>query len=162
VSEARTIGPREPRIRDNAFLAFLRQKPCVACGHRPPSDPAHIRMNSEKYGKRSLGGAEKAHDFWCTPLCRRCHDQQHSMSERAFWRQLGKNPFTIAMELYRIFQTTGLSKPTTAKPKSKIKIAQRAEPWPTQRRPIQNRGFPIARSQNSASRQIARRVTGDV
>lgn len=110
-----TIGPRAPRQRDNRFLAFVRKKPCAACGKPGPSDAAHIRMASAQYGKRYTGFGEKPDDCWCVPMCRGCHRKQHSMSEPSFWRALGKDPLGIAQELYRI----GGTKPTTDKPNTK-------------------------------------------
>lgn len=103
------IAPKHPRIRDNKYLAFLRQEPCCVC-HRPaPSDAAHIRMASTVYGKRSTGMAEKPDDKWALALCRPiigikagCHKDQHSMGEAEFWRERGLNPFEIAMRLYAI------------------------------------------------------------
>lgn len=49
---------------------LCRTLPCCACGHRAPSDPAHVRS-------RGAGGHDRGN---VVPLCRRpggCHEQQH-------------------------------------------------------------------------------------
>lgn len=60
--------PRAP-ARSQAFLAFVRGKPCCACSAPAPSDPHH-------YGRRGIG--QKTDDFRTVPLCRRCHDRWHA------------------------------------------------------------------------------------
>lgn len=98
---------RQPRLRDERYLAFLRKQPCCVCKAPAPSDAAHIRMASTVYGKRATGMAEKPDDRWAVPLCRPlagfefgCHKIQHSMNEAEFWRSRGVNPFEIANCLY--------------------------------------------------------------
>ena len=102
MSDGITIGQRQPRERDPRYLAFLRKKPCCACGRPGPSDAAHIRMASAKHDKRYVGLGETPDDRWALSLCRACHRKQHSMSEATFWGALGKDPFGIALELHRI------------------------------------------------------------
>lgn len=133
MSDGITIGQRQPRQRDSRFLAFVRQKPCAACGKPGPSDAAHIRMKSDKYGKRDVGLGEKPDDCWSVPLCRSCHRKQHSMAEAKFWRDLGKNPLGIAQELYRI----GGTKQTTDKPKTKAAFGRAAQPQRSASRPLE-------------------------
>lgn len=101
------VGPKQPRLRDDAYLAFVRLQPCCVCGTPSPSDAAHIRMASTVYGKRITGGGEKPDDKWAVPLCRPvlgvkrgCHADQHAVSEAQFWRDKGLNPFEIAIRLY--------------------------------------------------------------
>jgi hypothetical protein len=132
------LEQRQPRERDPAFLKFVRTMPCVACGKSGPSDAAHIRAPSIEHGKRYTGKGEKPSDRWAVPLCRGCHRAQHKTAEPTFWARLGKNPFNIAVELYRI----GHGTPTTRRPKPRAKIRQRTS-WPVGRT-IQSRGFPKA------------------
>lgn len=61
-------------------LASIRQMPCVVCAAPPPSDPAHVRMGLA--GGMGLKGPDK----WTVPLCRRCHERQHTQGEVSFWR----------------------------------------------------------------------------
>jgi hypothetical protein len=85
------------RVRDTAFLAFLRRQPCVCgCGRPAPSDAAHIRMASPERGKLPTGMQVKPSDRFAVPLCRPCHERQHSGSEARFWSELGLDPFEIA------------------------------------------------------------------
>jgi hypothetical protein len=55
--------------RSPAYLAFVREHACCACGAEGPSDAHH-------FGPRGLG--EKTDDFRTAPLCRRCHDEWHA------------------------------------------------------------------------------------
>ena len=95
------IGKQKKRVRseDRDHLAWIRTLPCVISGERPV-DPAHIRYADRVYGKREVGKAEKPDDRWVVPLCRRLHDEQHSMSERIFWARHGLDPLRIALALH--------------------------------------------------------------
>lgn len=93
-------GQRQPRERDNAHLAFIRRLPCAACGVPGPCDAAHLRMADVARGKRYTGKGEKPSDRWTTPLCRPCHEKQHSGSEAAFWAALNIDPIALCVRLY--------------------------------------------------------------
>lgn len=54
--------------RNEPYLAFIRNKPCLGCGQPGPSDPHH-------FGPRGI--ATKTSDFRTVPLCRKCHDDFH-------------------------------------------------------------------------------------
>ena len=89
--------------RAGAYLAMIRQLPCVKCGVEPCGVAAHLRMNSGLYGKRQALGRKPA-DSWTTPLCDSCHtndyDAQHKIGEREFWHRLGINPFLLYQRLH--------------------------------------------------------------
>lgn len=86
-------GQRQPRVRNNAYLAFLRRQPCLNCNTPTGSDAAHIRFAPTGSGWRYVGKGEKPDDVRAVPLCRSCHTLQHSMSERRFWEDiLGYDP----------------------------------------------------------------------
>jgi hypothetical protein len=98
------LRQRQPRVKDAAFLAFVRTNPCCAC-NRTPSQAAHIRMGSLAHDKRPTGKGERPSDRWSVPLCARCHlGEQHRMGERIFWEQCGIDPFTIAKKLFERFE----------------------------------------------------------
>jgi hypothetical protein len=123
------IGPKTPRVEDIRYLGFLRTFPCCACFRVPTavlSDAAHIRMASTVYGKRATGAGEKPSDCWAVPLCRQCHITQHSMSEAQFWRDIGVNPFELAIHLYNLGGHPNEKQPK----KRKVKIAAIKKPWP--------------------------------
>lgn len=90
---------RQPRRHDKAHLEFVRQLPCMACGDDIGSEAAHIRFPDRRAAKPKCGLGEKPDDAWVVPLCRRCHHQQHGMSERAFWNNAGIDPIFIALAL---------------------------------------------------------------
>ena len=95
-------GQRQPRERDNRHLAFIRRLPCAACRIAGPCDAAHLRAGDITIGKRPTGKAEKPSDRWTTPLCRTCHERQHSGAELAFWSALGIEPFDLCQALYAV------------------------------------------------------------
>jgi len=89
--------------RDGAYLAMIRQLPCVKCGVEPCGTAAHLRMNSGAYNKRQAMGRKPSAE-WTTPLCNGCHtndyDAQHKVGEREFWHRLGINPFLLCQRLH--------------------------------------------------------------
>ncbi len=95
-------GQRQPRERDNRHLAFVRRLPCAACGIAGPCDAAHLRAGDIAIGKRHTGKAEKPSDRWTMPLCRPCHERQHSGAELAFWDALGIDPFDLCQALFAV------------------------------------------------------------
>lgn len=90
------VGFKEPRVKDEKYLNFIRSLNCCICG-KSGVDAAHIRTASLEHGKRGLGMQEKASDKWAVPLCREHHTEQHSMNEMAFWKSYGIDPFVLAL-----------------------------------------------------------------
>jgi hypothetical protein len=120
-----------PRLHDDGFLAFLRQKPCCVCGSNERSDPAHIRIGFGAMGK-------KPDDRFCVPLCRAHHVEQGD-DEKGFWLNRKGHElaaFEIAAKFYEEYGGTGglprRKKPVKPrKPKEqRAKITQRKNPWP--------------------------------
>lgn len=113
------LRQRQPREECQAFLAFVRRRPCCVCLAPPPSQAAHIRMSCPERGKRSSGIGEKPSDQWCTPLCTSCHldapDAQHKGGERAFWTRVGVDPFETAARLWTQFCRTQDGQPKVRK-----------------------------------------------
>lgn len=66
--ELRAVPKPPGPVRSDAFKAFVRTKPCMFCGARPPSDPHHV-------GPHGIG--EKTDDSRTVPCCRKCHDEYH-------------------------------------------------------------------------------------
>jgi hypothetical protein len=67
---------RQERVKDPAYLRFLRLLPCVACGkHR-------WRMEAMHGGPRGLG--TKASDLDALPGCHVCHRELHKLGPVAF------------------------------------------------------------------------------
>jgi hypothetical protein len=93
--------PRE--ASDPAYLAMIRQLPCLKCGMDPCGEAAHVRMQSGAHGKHN-GIGRKPDDRWAAPLCACCHredrDSQHRVGELVFWHRLGSNPLLICERLY--------------------------------------------------------------
>jgi hypothetical protein len=91
---------KRPRIENGAHLKFIRNLPCCVTGKRGSVEAAHIRMKSDLYGKREVGGAEKPDDRWAIPLSAEQHRLQHTMNEEEYWKQVGIDPFGLALALY--------------------------------------------------------------
>jgi len=62
------------------YLDHVRQKPCIACGAPPPSDPHHLLSGV-------MGG--KGSDASCIPLCREHHREYHDKGHAAFEKAHG-------------------------------------------------------------------------
>lgn len=90
---------REPRIKNEAHLDFIRTVPCVICENPHQSEAAHIRFACEPI-KRPTGKGERPHDLWTLPLCQAHHVAQHEMGEREFWAMNERDPIIIALALW--------------------------------------------------------------
>jgi hypothetical protein len=94
------LRQRQPRIRDEKHLQFIRSLPCCICGDNTSTEAAHLRAGSINHNKRSAGMAEKPSDSWCVPLCGKHHREQHAFgNELEWWKCHGINPFTLAITL---------------------------------------------------------------
>lgn len=94
------LRQRQPRIRDERHLQYIRSLPCCICGDDTSTEAAHIRSGSINHGKANTGMAEKPNDSWCVPLCGKHHREQHAFgNELEWWKCHGKDPFLLAMTL---------------------------------------------------------------
>lgn len=104
------LRQREPRVECPPFLAFLRLRPCRACGAPAPSQAAHLRGADLIFRKRETGGGEKPSDRWAIPLCALCHldgpEALHKIGEKRFFARAGFDPFACAANLYDEFLGT--------------------------------------------------------
>jgi hypothetical protein len=140
------LTQRQPRVEDPAWLALVRQMPCLVCGY-PRSDPAHLRTGSRQYGKRQCGMGEKPDDWWVLPLCRTHHRAQHDRGdEMAWWASVGiPDPHGHAKALYA-------TRPPELRPlpaPARRKKSRAAEP----------RHKPAARTKIAVARKIPARKT---
>src|SRR6185437_15589430 len=87
---------------DAAYLARVRECPCLKCGMEP-SEAAHVRMASAAHGKAS-GLQKKPHDKWALPLCAGCHRNnrhaQHNQGEASFWCAIDISPLNDCEALW--------------------------------------------------------------
>jgi len=58
-------------MKDKAWLAFVRELPCMSC-HLSPAEPHHV-------GTRGMG--LKVPDSMVIPLCRECHRGHHDRND---------------------------------------------------------------------------------
>jgi len=63
--------------RSPKYLAFIRTKPCLACGSTQNVQAAHQNLGS---GSKSI----KAPDCQAVPLCFECHQNEHN-GRLTFW-----------------------------------------------------------------------------
>jgi hypothetical protein len=100
-----TLRQRTPRVRDDAFLRFVRSHPCASCGHQPPSQAAHIRSSDAASGAFNPGIGAKPDDRWAIPLCQECHldgsGALHRIGEKKFFE--GWDPFAEASRFFLAF-----------------------------------------------------------
>jgi hypothetical protein len=106
------LRQRQPRVEDKAFLAFVRMRPCCACGRAAPSQAAHIRMSCLARNKRGCGKGEKPDDRWCVALCAGCHldnpQSVHRLGEEVFWRlHTVLDPFVVAIRFRAEYEAHG-------------------------------------------------------
>lgn len=75
---------RKPgRLRDRDHLDWIKTLPCLACGCRPPCDPAHLRFNhADPVFKGGMG--IKPGDDLVVPLDRPCHEKEEA-GKITFW-----------------------------------------------------------------------------
>jgi hypothetical protein len=75
---------RKPgRLRDRAHLDWIKTLPCLACGCRPPCDPAHLRFNEGHPIHKGAMGSRPPDDL-AVPLCRADHDREED-GKLTFW-----------------------------------------------------------------------------
>jgi hypothetical protein len=88
---------------DEAYLALVRQCPCLCCGLDPCGEAAHVRYASAAYGKAS-GLQKRPPDKWALPLCGDDHrvakTSQHNRNEQEFWASLGINALATFKRLH--------------------------------------------------------------
>ena len=75
-----TSSTRKGPLRDEAYKAWIREMPCIACGIEGRSEAAHTGTDG--------GMSMKASDYSVVPLCGDCHTQApgayHRVGKRAF------------------------------------------------------------------------------
>lgn len=96
---------KTPRIKNVKHTQFIKSLPCICClveGREVQADdPCHIRSGSDLHGKEPAGAGQTADDRWILPGCRCHHDRQHHQGdELAFWREIGIDPFLLALVLW--------------------------------------------------------------
>jgi hypothetical protein len=91
---------RQPRQHCEAHLRFIRGLPCVICKNNIETEAAHVRFSCFEANKRKVGIGEKPDDKWTVPLCGNHHRMQHAWGEREFWKATGRDPISIAQELW--------------------------------------------------------------
>jgi hypothetical protein len=77
-------------IKSKKHLMYVAQFSCLICGS-DSVQVAHIRHLPS--GNIGMG---KKDDRYTVPLCFKCHQEQHGMNERKFWRKYNINPMRIA------------------------------------------------------------------
>lgn len=134
------LRQRVPRVECPAFLAFVRRKPCCACGAPAPSQAAHVRFSDAASGNVNPGVGAKPSDRFCVPLCAGCHlddpGAQHRVGERKFWARVGIDPYALAATLYAQFERRQKRTPEQRKA-----VASRARRILRKRKPMMGPGL---------------------
>ena len=101
-----TLTIAEPRrVRDPEHLKYVADQPCMICG-RTPCEAHHLRYVQP----RALG--RKPSDAYTVPLCALHHRELHARgNERAWWSGKGRDPVSVADQLWRSRKALGQPKP---------------------------------------------------
>jgi hypothetical protein len=95
-----TSPTRKGPPRDKAYLTWIREMPCIACGVEGRSEAAHTGTDG--------GMSQKASDYSCVPLCADCHTRAPGAYHRAgkgnFEQQHGLSFAGIVARLNREWQ----------------------------------------------------------
>ncbi len=64
--------PKPKTLRSEPYKTFIREYPCIKCGN-PNTVAAHfVVIPGQK------GWSQKVCDYWCIPLCDKCHKLLHA------------------------------------------------------------------------------------
>lgn len=86
------------KIRDERYLAEIRNVGCIVCGTMPVH--AHHLMRAEERGMALRTG-----DNWAVPLCPTHHDDLHNFGrEDVWWALSGTDPMEWAEENWRAYR----------------------------------------------------------
>ncbi len=96
------IGKQSKRVKDGAYLDFIRSLPCIVTG-KTEVEAAHISFAEPRAGKLGRGKASKESDCWAIPLSPDEHRRQHGMDERTYWRSVGIDPCVVAAFLFAAY-----------------------------------------------------------
>lgn len=101
-----TPSKRSAPVKRRDYLAFIHDLPCVVTG-LSPVEAAHLSKAEPLYGHLGRAKGRKASDRWVIPLCSSEHRRQHDMNELAYWREVGVNPYLIALVLFGLWSDMG-------------------------------------------------------
>lgn len=73
--------PKEKPERNEAYLAFIRGKPCSVTGKHGQS----VAHHHPKHGHSTMGG--KCSDFRALPITQHLHDEYHRIGRTSFQRK---------------------------------------------------------------------------
>jgi hypothetical protein len=105
-------GQRQPRLKDPAYLQFIRTLPCAVAhlgGCSGKTEAAHIRFSDAAHGKMNPGLQAKPDDRpWSCPLCATHHREgpkaQHAAKERAWWEAAGVDVLPLCLALSAAYE----------------------------------------------------------
>ena len=93
-------------IKRKDYLSWLHELPCAVTG-KQPVQAAHLSTAALEYGALGRGKGRKVSDRFCLPLSEEEHHRQHSMRELDYWRQVGINPYVVALALFGLWSDMG-------------------------------------------------------
>jgi len=93
-------------VKRKDYLSWLHDLPCII-DHTFPVEAAHLSHAKPNYGHFGRGKSRKASDRWALPLSPDRHRAQSGMNELEFWRNLGVNPYHVALVLFGLWSDKG-------------------------------------------------------
>ncbi len=98
---------RSKPVKSKGYLAFVHLLPCVVTGSRRDIQAAHISFANGFMGHYGRAKGLKVSDRWVLPLSAVEHARQHSMSEEAYWKEVGMNPHLLALTIHGLWVELG-------------------------------------------------------
>ena len=89
-------------MKSPKHLDFIRSLPCIVCGDNTSTEAAHVRFADLRAAKPITGIGIKPDDCWTMPLCGKHHREQHTVSERVFWKRYSMDAIFICLALWRV------------------------------------------------------------
>src|SRR6266566_4143314 len=109
LAATKRVRQRKPRVREPAYLVYIRSLECVNCGNDISVEAAHVRRGSVEWNKPLTGLGVKPDDYWTVPLCSLHHSKQHSLGELLYWFEAKIDAFLIAAKLRHAYPNRELA-----------------------------------------------------
>ena len=84
--------PKPKAYRSKKYLEYIRQQPCVICGH--------VDVQAHHVRKMGAGGTGiKNDDFFALPICKLHHREAHTYGHDTFF---GRHGIDVYQELFKL------------------------------------------------------------
>ena len=84
-------------MKDKKYLKYLHDLPCIVTGCEPHGYSDIIAHHLTVGARRGI--SQKPSDYRAVPLEAATHMRLHAIGERAFWDEVGIDPFQHALDI---------------------------------------------------------------